>query len=298
MAKAEVRCPVCGSSMVIGNGGNAVTELTDGIHYLVPETIRNENVKSAKAEIRMEALKAAGVDVTKLQTLIQKDDSIKGIFASDDPVIEELSKGGFIKNRELFRRFITAQTFRLLKYSDSWTDAVRKFYDTKYVFEQTKRELALQIKLTKKGVRSDARFTFFTGDDFKRIFVELMKVNEGIWDKDKKQFWIGRINSADSLEEIYDTVTSFRWRFKYDCTFKPRTWLNCFKGAGAYYTLQNIIRTHGMILPKCMDMDESLDFVDTVYKSIIGYEPRERRWDILMSVLVNAVKETCFELKF
>jgi hypothetical protein len=74
--------------------------------------------------------------------------------------------------------------------------------------------------------------------------------------------------------------------------------LNCFKGAGAYYTLQNIIRTHGLIIPKCKDMEESLDYVDTVFKSIIGYEPSDRRWDILLSVLTMAVEKTKFELKY
>ena len=74
--------------------------------------------------------------------------------------------------------------------------------------------------------------------------------------------------------------------------------MNCFKGAGAYYTLQNIIRTHGLVIPKCKDMNESLKFVDDVFKSIIAYEPKERRWDILLSFITMAVGKTKFELKY
>ena len=140
MNKTEVLCPNCGTSFKVCdcvNSKTPVSELKDGKYYLVPETIRNENV--SKSDERMKALKEAGIDVSKLQTLMQSNSDLKDIFAENDPVIEELSKGGFIKNPELFRRFITAQTFRLLKDPSGWTHAVRKTYDTKYVYNQTKR---------------------------------------------------------------------------------------------------------------------------------------------------------------
>jgi len=299
MAKAEVRCPVCGTSFVVGNSGNAVTELNDGIHFLVPETVRNENVtKSSRVDLRLNALKDSGINVDKLQALMQSNDDLKSIFDSDDPIIAEISKGGFIRNPELFRRWITAQTFRLLDDPNGWTHAVRRRYDAKYVVDMTKRELGIRIELERKCPK-DVRNKFFTLWDFKRIFEEMITYNEAIYKLDDKREMEQLINSAESLGDLSNIVNNcIRWRFKWNCSFKPKTWLNCFKGAGAYYTLQNIIRTHGLVLPKCKDMNESLEWVDNVFKSIIGYEPRDRRWDILMSVLVSAVKETGFELKY
>lgn len=301
MAKAEVRCPVCGSTMMLGNGGNTVSELKDGINYLVPETVRNENVsKEAKVNARLEAFKGMGVDVEKLKTLMSSDEKLKEIFDSNDPIIEELSKGGFIQNKELFRRFICAQTFRLLKDPRGWTNAVRKTYDTKYVLNQTKRELKLLCHLKEK-CPNDIRFQFFTLKDLKSIFNDLMGVNTWYWyrhDADVRAKKYCLINTALTYKELLDAVEGITWKFDNDCTFKPKAWLNCFKGAGAYYTLQNIIRTHGLVIPKCKDMNESLDFVDKVFKSIISYESKDRRWDILLSVLTMAVEKTGFELKY
>lgn len=290
----EVRCPNCGTSFQIGKGGAPVSELSDGIHFLVPDTVRNNNV--TKVNARMEALKTAGVDVDKLQSLMSTNEEFKTIFEADDPILDTISKGGFIRNPELFRRWICAQTFRLLKDSRGWTHAVRSYYNTRYVFRQTKQELELQIKLHKKGIVNDKRYTFFTFEDMKRIFAELVDCNFCV--SDTRTVQKAKINSAESMESLLRKVNDVAWCFSYKQTFLPRTWLNCFKGAGAYYTLQNIIRTHGMILPNCKDMNESLERVEDVYKDILGYEPCCRRWDILLSVLTVAVKETNFELKY
>ena len=300
MAKAEVRCPVCGSNFFVGNGGNAVSELKDGIHYLIPETIRNENVTTeTKTKARLDALKAVGIDIDKLNNLMQKDDSFKDIFEEDDPILNEIKKGGFIRNPELFRRFICAQTFRLLKDNHGWTHAVRKMYDIKYVFNQSKRELCLLIKLQKK-CPNDIRFQFFTLEDLRTIFAELFDYNKYRHYSNNEEIKLmkSRILNSDSYEDLLSVVNRYYWRFDWNCSFKPKAWLNCFKGAGAYYTLQNVIRTHGLVLPKCKDMSESLKVVDDIFKSIISYKPRERRWDIMLSLLTKAVDVRKFELKY
>ena len=296
----EVRCPNCGSDFILGNGDSvSTTNIKDGIAYLVPRTIRNENVSmETKTKARLDALKAVGIDIDKLNNLMQKDDSFKDIFEEDDPILKEIEKGGFIRNPELFRRWICAQSFALLKDPHGWTHAVRKHYNTRYVFRQTKQELELQIKLQKKGIVNDKRFTFFTFEDMKRIFADLIDYNQYFSDSDARGIHKSSIRSAESMESLLRKINNIAWYFSHRQTFLPRTWLNCFKGAGAYYTLQNIIRTHGMILPNCKDMNESLERVEDVYKDILDYEPCNRRWDILLSVLTVAVKETKFELKY
>ena len=298
----EIRCGNCGSTIKIGEGeGIPMDKLPDGIHYLVPSVVRNENVtKESKVDVRMAALKAAGINVDKLGELMNGNSSLKDIFSEDDPILSEIGKGGFINNPELFRRWICAQNFRLLKDPHGWTYAVRKTYDTKYVYNQSKRELKLLCKLIKK-CPNDIRLRFFTLEDLQTIFCELMDYNE--WycyrnDEEKKKKLKMAIKSTRTYINLYDIVHSINWRFRYDCTFKPKAWLNCFKGAGAYYTLQNVIRTHGLILPACNNMEESLEVVDKLFNSITSYKPNERRWDIMLSVLTRAVDERNFELKF
>ena len=156
----EVRCPNCGTDFLLGNGDSvSSTNIKDGIAYLIPKTIRNEN----KTATRLEALKLAGVNVDKLQSLMQTDSALKEIFNEDDPILKEISKGGFIRNSELFRRFITAQTWRLITSPHGWTRAVRGRYRTKYVLNQSIRELQTLCHLEKKGLKGkDKRFDFFT----------------------------------------------------------------------------------------------------------------------------------------
>ena len=295
MAKAEVRCPNCGTSFVVGNGGNAVTELSGGIHYLVPETVRNENVSDA--DLRIEALKAVGVNVDELQSLMQKDPSLKNIFKDDDPILKKISESSFIKNPELFRRWITVQTFRLLKDPKGWTHAARQKYYTRDVIRLTMYELETICHLMyEKRIKKDVRYNFFTLDDFKAIFKELEKFS--FHSSAESELFYRDVDSCSTHRELLNLVKNKKWWIGNNQNYLPQRWLNCFKGAGAFYTLQNIISTHGMILPNCKDEFESLAAVETVFNDIIGYVPRFRRWDILMSVLTLAVAKTHFELKW
>ena len=302
----RIFCPNCGTEMEVSEGafGTPLTTERDGMFYLIPKEIHNCNLSrdAATAEARVEALKAMGVNVDRLREIMRSNTSVKDIFADDDPIIEKISTCGFIDNPELFRRWICAQTWGLIKGNKGWTEAVRRKYDIKYVFAQTKRELCTLIKLTNKNVGpNDPRYQFFTLTDLNRIFAELIDHNTYFYyrdDVERKNAMKDKLLSSRTYSELLGTVANSNWRFDNYDKFKPKTWLNCFKGAGAYYTLQNLIQSHGLIIPSCTDMDSSLEYIDTIYKSIVGYEPSQRRWDILMSTLVKAVKETNFELTY
>ena len=247
---------------------------------------------------RLETLKKAGINVDVLKDLMNGNSDFKNIFVDkDDPVIQELEENGFIRNKELFRRWITAQTFRLIKWSPSWTEAVNRWYDIRYVYRMTKTELATDITIQRKSP-SDRRLEFFRLQNFKDIFVDLMKFNYSPT-YEQKRFYTEQIKSVVTLEELRDVVRRVRWAFPRRINHHlPASWLNCFKGAGAYYTLQNIIRTHNFVIPNYKDMQSSLEKVEEIFQKICSYPPRQRRWDILMSLLISAVRETRFELKY
>lgn len=290
----EVRCPNCQSSFKVGSDNAPVSKLSDGIHYLVPETIRNEN-KGDKMTERMKALEEAGVNVEKLRELMGNNSSFKDIFKEDDPILNELSNGGFIRNNELFRRWITAQTFRLINDSNSWTRAVRKHYDIKYAYRQTIRELKVMCIIARKTQGKDRRLNFFCFGALKAIFCDFVRESYNLTESQRNDF-IRRINDSDTLGELYQQIP-MRLRFgKYARI--PELWINCFKGAGAYYTLQNVIRTHGLIVNGCKDMNESLETVERIYNDILTYDYRHRRWDILMSLLISSVNSSHFVLKY
>ena len=133
-------------------------------------------------------------------------------------------------------------------------------------------------------------------DDIKYIFRYFMKYNR-MYEKETKDVISSVIDRTTSYQKLCDYINSLSWYLD-KRTSIPSTWLNCFKGAGAYYTLQNLIRTHGLVIPGCKDMTESLEAVEVVFKDIIGYKPNRRRWDILMSLLMKSVSETGFELRY
>lgn len=300
----DVRCPNCNTSFVVGDDCNAVKHIKDGISYLVPSVVRNDNLgettMNEKAKERMAALKEVGIDVSKLQALMSKDSSLKDIFTDDnDPILEEIGKRGFLRNPELFRRWICAQTFSLLRNPYGWTHAVRKAHDTRYVFKQTKDELKTLVHLYDKGLYGkDIRFDFFTLQDLKRIFVELLKDERVCLGRTEKSHLKECIWNCSGYKELLVVVTSDRWYIGRSVKHLPKTWLNCFKGAGAYYTLMNIIKTHDFVIPSCKDEEESEALVNKVFNEIKSYEPSDRRWDILMSLLTSSVKKTNFELKW
>lgn len=286
--------------MKIAENHQCVSEIKDGISYLVPETIRNENTAENRLNKRLEALKEAGVNVDKMKELMKSSDAFttvfKDLFADDDPIIKEIASDDFIRNPELFRRWITAQTFMLLKNPRGWTYALKYTYKNKYTLKyclkQTLDELALDIKVQKKSP-NDVRLKFFTLDDFKAIFLDLESKNQF----SHNPYFRNRISLAATLSELYKVVKVEKWHFSRNCSL-PSRWVNCFKGAGAYYTLQNIIRTHGLVIPGCKDKYESLDKVDGIFNAIVSYTPRARRWDLLMSLLSESVRRTKFELKY
>ena len=80
--------------------------------------------KKTKAQMRMEALKSAGVDVSNYYTLgadklvrIEKGEAIP--VDLDDVVVDAVGKkiveGGYVNNWKLFRRWVTAQIFGMLR---------------------------------------------------------------------------------------------------------------------------------------------------------------------------------------
>ena len=298
----EIRCGNCGSTIKINEGeGIPFSKLPDGIHYLMPSIVRNENKGESSnkgVNARLKALEDAGISIEKMKELANSTADFKELFEENDPLFDELSKGGFIRNPELFRRFICAQTFRLLRDPRGWTHAVKHTYDIYYVMRQSKRELELLCKLKDKKIKqTDKRYQFFTFEALKRIFKDLEDMNN--WDDySRKEDRKRQIDNAYSYDSLYRLVSNMRFHLPRRTTAFPRDWLNCFKGAGAYYTLQNIIRTHGFLVKGCKTMDESLKYVDDLYQNIVSYSDKHRRWDIMMSVLIGSVKESGFELKW
>ena len=115
--------------------------------------------KKTKAQMRLEALKAEGVDVSKYfplgdDQLIKIENGAAVPVDMDDATIDAVGKqiveGGYVSNRKLFRRWVMSQMFHMLRDMDknylSFNEVLqRKGYE--YQWRMLENELYAQMKM-------------------------------------------------------------------------------------------------------------------------------------------------------
>lgn len=122
-----------------------------------------------KAQLRIEALKAAGVDTSNYFTLgdeqvvkavdgaiIAVTDDIQTIDAIGKKIVE----GGYISNWSLFRRWVMAQMFHYLRYMEikgSNFNQLLQRHGYEYQWKMLERELYAQVKMERHNDKDNFR---------------------------------------------------------------------------------------------------------------------------------------------
>lgn len=226
------------------------------------------------------------------------------ILSDDDPIFQYLATSGTVPNRKLFRRWVMAQMFHML--SANWADGQpigftnilhRRGYE--YSWKQLQDELYAQVKMHQHDDIENFidRNHFFNKHvayamamhyikELKKI-VNNKKVKKckGVpyvtiggrhifkTDVHKKLYspllnlaWA--INSSQNPEALFYAVQNFnkqREKLNWNTPQCPK-WVDAYKGAGAYFTLQNMIRFHGCFLwndeNQRLSKSQSLVFLD------------------------------------
>ena len=175
--------------------------------------IVTNNVESAttgvktKAQMRMEALRAAGVDVSSYYTLgadkIVKIENGEAVPVElDDVIVDAVGKriveGGYVNNWKLFRRWVTAQIFGMLR--DMKSDKMsfnellqRKGYE--YQWRMLENEFHAQAKMQENGDTENLsrRERFFNGRTFSYMvedYIDKLRayINDNlVFSKDKNE---------------------------------------------------------------------------------------------------------------
>ena len=116
-------------------------------------------------EIRLETLKAAGLDVNSFFSIsgLKPGDKISFTLGDngtmkmemEDKVVRDIIENGYVKNTKLHRRWIAAQTLRILykvehdcRYA-SYDEYVRKNYPFMYQFKFMENEVKVLAELEK-----------------------------------------------------------------------------------------------------------------------------------------------------
>lgn len=173
----KVVCPVCGTEFEIANHEHTATGVVIGKDsglgtvYLKPAGTDKPAVavKRAKAEDRLAALKAAGVDTSNLFAMRGTEDEGKILrmengslteVPDNDPIFVAIRKGGFIPERRLFRRWVAGQVIYMMTLKDwktnkpiGFTAALhRKGYE--YQWGMIVEEFRVQEKLFNKDMEN------------------------------------------------------------------------------------------------------------------------------------------------
>lgn len=228
---------------------------------------------------RMHTLTNNGIDTSKYFNVMISKETPKGttftITIGEDgkpevnmeqinQILNKIENEGYVKSCKLFRRWVMAQTFRMLYHPHGWTAALKeKKYD--YQWEVLENELHAMAKLEVEDKELfEERKVFFTKEV---IFAMLKDYMEKLGDSFQNYYYnyrqekiftgntiataaIYKMNTAKNYRDYYNIVKYFNnqvkeKRVKLDKnTNHCKEWVNAFKGAGAYYTLQNLIMFH------------------------------------------------------
>ena len=265
-------------------------------------------VMPKRAQERLDALKAAGIDTSNLfavgeQMVVRMKDGVPTQVMDDDPVYQSLFNGPTVPDHKLFRRWILAQTFRMLR-SDYTRSLQWKGYE--YQWRMLEEEFRVQAILAKKDPENFEKRNYFFNmevvvsmyyqylSDLKNYITTLKTkkckgvpyktiYGRNVFVADIDTRIINPICLAYRKVAITKTPNDLYLAVKalnevrvpmHNGTPQIKAWVDAYKGAGAFYSMENLIRFHGMRLHMCgrvLNEKESLRFLSVERDSHEGY---------------------------
>lgn len=301
--KTKAMCPQCGTELTIESGKvTAAPDDTPPKPTKLPKTAQERIEALSRAGVDVSHLFAMQ-GANGGECVASNKDGQLTVLDDDDPLFRLITAQGDVPNRRLFRRWVMAQMFRMMTSTDyrsnepvGVTEMIHRL-GYEYQWKMLLNELHAQMKMERRdpenfadrnrwfnaGVvaamaedhikqlkkRVDAQKTRkCKGVPYKRvggrnIFVEDLeaKVYRPL------QALVYGIREAKDAARLYAAAKRFdghRFKMPYD-TPQCKEWVNAYKGAGAFSTMQNLIRFHGCTLiddyGKRQDKYQSLAFL-------------------------------------
>lgn len=299
----KITCPKCGAEFEIPETTHVSVGVVIGkdsnLGEIHPKIVGQSEVKSDnqaaaspvnKAQARINALKAAGMDTSNLfavnsasgeMSVGRLENGAISIVPDDDPIFKGIMASGTIPERRLFRRWVMSQMFHMLAAIGGFNAALQgKGYE--YSWKMLLEELRVQATLYRNDKENfiqrnrwfNVRVASAMANDYVnkfRKFVEKLpeKKCKGvpykrihgkdffIDDLEKKVFEpfqkaANGIAKANNPEELLRLVTRFYTKSKKlrYNTKMSSAFVAAYKGSGAYFTLRNLIMFHGCGLYK------------------------------------------------
>lgn len=326
----KVVCPVCGTSFEIPEHeqhvcGTAIAKDSGlGTVYLKPEGMPSQkcegnaqagggntqagagNARANSADIRIQKMKAAGIDVSKYfsitnasgEGVIMKWQNGIPVAVTDDELSQfgEIEKtiyaNGYVKNTSLFRRWVMAQYLRA-ENNHGGLVGYMKNLGYEYSIKMLLEELRVQTRLYASDMSAfnnrNRFFNRYVATDVIRHHQKMVeKYIDGlqqhkckgvpykkvagrnifcadIYSKVIQPIYkhLADVSSTRTPLELYSAFKKFadnHIKLSWQTSQCPE-WKDAFKAAGAYYTLQNLIKFHGVRI-NGLDLYASLEALE------------------------------------
>lgn len=243
----------------------------------------------------------------------------------NDVILEQIIESGYVRNTKLHRRFVMAQMFQMLNYKSydgkysGYNDCLKKCYGYDYTFKMMLEEVRVLSKLEAKDADTfQERSHFFT----KGVVVDVMKdyidklkeyvdslpnknckgvpykrvkgTNIFNADLDKKLYAtlradVYKMQTAGTYALIYNILSGFMKKMiKLPCdTPKSKAWIDAYKGAGAFYTLKNLVMFHDCgVITGTNAVVKGTDAVDYITGKLDEYQGEYYRMFALMKKVI------------
>lgn len=234
------------------------------------------------------------------------DDGQFSVLSDDDPIFAAIRASRTIPDRRLFRRWIMAQVFHMMTEKDyntgksiSFIAALRR-KGYKYQWEMVVEELRVQVKLFNNDPENYAeRNRWFNRGVVTQMALDYIKLVKDIVGKLRIRHCKGipyvRLDGTDifvddiptkvyaPLEKLVKSIKNTRnpgalhkatinffQAVKNTCLFydmeQSKAFKDAYKGAGAFFSLKNLILFHDCVFPK-MDQEASMAYLNYLVKS-------------------------------
>lgn len=280
------KCPNCGENLTItvsNNGKQAENTCTCGT-YVLPNKADERIAALKKAGVDTSNLFAMQ-NASGIGMVVRLVNGIPTTVEDDDPIYAAIIKGGTVPDRRLFRRWVMSQMFHMMtaknyreKTPMGFTKALHnKGYE--YQWKMVVEEMRVQAKLYAKdyenfvkrnrwfdkkvlGAMCDSYISTLkewcachqykkgavVGVWYGNAFVAAVSLHPVVYTPlDRAAYNVKHAQTPKALYEAIRKFNDLRERMPYN-TPQIKEWIDAYKGAGAYYTAENLIRFHGCLM--------------------------------------------------
>lgn len=283
MAKTTVRCPKCGTAFeipakeVLGIVGNLIGE-NSGLGDVYLKEKEGEPCKPLRDKDGRFVSRSNGISLAG----VERD----GEDHEVEPLSERVRKQGPVKNHRLFRRWIMSQMFHILLRMKNWNEGFAKIIrarGVRYMWKVLKQEMHDMRAIQRHGDTEEfkRRNRWWSTEAVANIAIcfcddleaQIMKLKQR---KCKGREYVtipgyGMVFYDEVVDKViipfHDRIAAFRkcncaktadalcdyaMQFKDSTAWKlgmPTVFIDRFKGAGAYFTLRNMLMFHGCRIP-------------------------------------------------